>query len=474
MRIFSLVAVLSLVSGCLGFEQGINRADITGTVRVEPVIADEAAGLNDRPRYAQDFGALDFGFSVVEGQLDTLGIETDDEGNEIGVTGDIDYFVASTNWEAPEGQLILQFPDIAEGTVVRLELTHLIPAETEEDEDVWEVESSVDIVATAGPFEYTDTREMLVGEVYGYSLSGIEGDGPVSYGIGVSGAHPDSRNVSVGAYRSPDPSSRKPVGGAEVRPFELGEDWAWVGEYEILGIKATRTIPHPFLEVYPEEVWPSYGLTKDSEITLVDENLYQAYLFAGDWGSLTGALSAGTWYSSEPVLIEVPHEDMTVDESLVLDDFAPLVIGFEVDEVEPNDAPVDISTGMMDISDTAVFQDIGTLSGPGYVDLVHGGLTFIDDQGHWDHDVDGFAFQVPVSSAILISLEWPTATFDEDFLVADDTGETIDLGYFNYPEVSVYQPTYEPERTYFLTVIGYTGDPAATEPWTLKLEQIPQ
>jgi hypothetical protein len=462
MRRSTALPLILALSACLSPEGGLNHSLIQGVVRVEPIVVEETFGLNDQPHLAQRMGALAYTPLAVVGGISDWGHDADaDE-----VTGDIDWYAFTPALEADPGGFVLRFETLPADWVVRVEVY-------EQDEaEVFQPMYAEDVFGTGEePFEYQLEWAMVPEQTYAFVIGGLDGTEATPYELGFLGAHPDTRNITVGAYRSADPSSRKPVGGAKVAPFELLEDWAWEGAFEIDGINVVITEPHPMLDVTSPDFWHLVGVDEDSTVTRVDENIARAYLMAGDWAGINGSLPAGTWYTSEVIRITVPCGDLVLAEPLLLDAFAPLVIGEEVDEVEPNDLPVDIDMGTIDISDPGPAQDLGVLSGPGVVDIVRGQLDFIDDQPSWDHDVDGFTFQVPEMSYILFTLYWDNESFDLDFLISDDTGETLDLGYFNFPETSEYQPTYEPGTTYYLAIIGYLGDPAAPSAYELRMEQ---
>jgi hypothetical protein len=290
----------------------------------------------------------------------------------------------------------------------------------------------------------------------------------------VPGLHPTDANVLAGAYLPteeggmPEAGARSlPVAGSSVSEFELLEDIAYTYEasFEMYLVRTVDTTPG---EVDGD------GVAGPSE-TIVDEFVDAVWLFAGDWQNLQPRLAAGTWFSGTPV--EVPlsgsplyDEDNDVSyyeavEPLILDSLAPAVIGFDRTETEPNDVVVDIGSFALDPT-LAVDQaeDIGMLSGDGYIDILRGTIDIGEGDG-WIHDSDSFMFTVPVEMTLFISLGWDTDA-DLDLVVNDGaTGDPLDwsAGLAN-PEVDAQGYTeLFPEEIYFLTVLGYSGASANYE-----------
>ena len=227
-----------------------------------------------------------------------------------------------------------------------------------------------------------------------------------------------------------------------------------------------------------EEGEPLCGvLTEPRGSTDVDERVTDGFVFAGDWPSLNAGLPAGTWYSEFAIPVTFPAEEVvttvTLANPVVLDSFAPLVIGFEVDEVEPNDSTADSSVPSLDLESTEI-QDIGTLSGPGFVDIIRGAVTYEGNADSWDADVDTFKFQVPEPTTLLFTLDWAEAA-DIDILIMDADNEVLGLGYFNQPETNEYPDSlYSPGQDYFIGIMIWAApdDPGTSYAWELGLEQL--
>jgi len=462
MRRRATLPLILILSACLAPEGGIDRSVVRGVVRVDPAVVDETAGLNDRPQYAQRLRDLEYGADAVVGGISDWGYDA--ENDEI--TGDIDWYFVASALDADPGRILLRFATLPADSVFRVEILEQTP------EGLFDPLVVEDVTATGEePFEVEMEWTMVAEQNYAVVLSGLSGSGEAGYELGFLGVHPDTRHVSVGAYRSADPSSRKPVGGAAVGPFTLQDDWAWEATYQIDGIKAVITEPNPMVDVISPDFLRLFGLDEDATVTRVNENIARAYLFAGDWVSLTGALAAGTWYSSEPIRIDVPCGEMSVVDPLVLDAFAPLVIGREVDEEEPNDLAINPDF-TLDLTSPEDAQDIGLLSGPGFVDIFRGHIDIGAGEG-FIHDVDVYAFQVPEDLLLYLTMDWDDDAADIDVIVYDDTGEYTDAAATTAkPESDGGWWLYEPELMYYLVVAGYAGTPGTSPAYELTVEQV--
>ena len=202
---------------------------------------------------------------------------------------------------------------------------------------------------------------------------------------------------------------------------------------------------------------------------------------------LNNSLPAGTWHTGTPIPIDFtktgdselhgtpPYEDtgldpddpsvplirdvptyptIQVEDPVMIDEFAPVVVGFDIYEIEPNDTDVAYYFEEKDLA-----QDLGSLSGPGFVDIVSGAIIYDSEDQGWSGENDTFKFQVPESSAINFTMSWGSSGTDLDILMLDAEGNIVDYGYYGFPEVPVYGTSvlYEPGMDYYIACLLYTS-----------------
>ena len=150
---------------------------------------------------------------------------------------------------------------------------------------------------------------------------------------------------------------------------------------------------------------------------------------------------------------------------------APVVIGLELVEIEPNEGFVDVGTFELDVTN-ATPQDLGMLSGPGFVDFLTGEIFIFDDATGFVHDSDTFTFTVPASELLYFELGWD-GDADIDVIFFDSEGVALDwAASLENPEVSGGYWEFVPDETYYLSVLGYAGTADVANPWELKMEHI--
>jgi hypothetical protein len=150
---------------------------------------------------------------------------------------------------------------------------------------------------------------------------------------------------------------------------------------------------------------------------------------------------------------------------------APVVIGWEMVEAEPNDVNYE------DFDDLELSQDLGMLSGVGFVDILTGALRYDGNEGSWNGDVDSFKFQVEESLVMSFTFDWPGDDVDLDINVFDADGNIVDQGWYGHPEIPEIGPErYEPGQDYYLTLLIWSAPSNAAGDeisWELALEQTP-
>jgi hypothetical protein len=520
MRPQKLLLLLALAA-CVQPETGIDRTSITGTVRVLARAEGEGPG-NENVESAQDLGDLHYGWTVISGEIDKFGML----GADIAPSADEEWYLFTTSTggdvtfhitvgEPPALPMPADTDTGAADTDTGAPDTDTGPADTDTgvpDTDPTDTDTGVPDTDTGAPDSDTATDtgappgptlriqivdlavldendkptpvldadgapvtlDLEAGEYdlvvplaargdYAIRVGGLYTDevaAPLTYRFQVQAAHPDAADIKVGAYASSDAFELGyPVAGASVGPFEQKDDLSYEGAYEILG--GLRTVES--VDLTPEDDDPTTENT-------VSEKVTEVFLFAGDWLTLNSGLRAGTWYSSAPVSVAIGAADAYTADPLVLDAQAPAQIGQELVEAEPNDVACDITTGFCDTASVDLYQDLGTLSAPGFIDIVTGAVTFTSPDPDWVHDIDGFRFRVPTVSQLYFTLDWPGAEVDLDILVLS-AEETLDFGYYNHPETNYYGTgELQPDTEYYLAVIGYLGDPAAETDYELRLE----
>jgi hypothetical protein len=523
----NLLFLLALAA-CVKPEEGIDRTSITGTVKVLPRSLGEGPA-NENQGTAQDVGDLHYGWTVISGDIDKFGLRGDDiapladeewylfttsTGGDVvfditigappappmpvdtdtgaadtdtGAPADTDTGVPDTDTGVPDTDTDVPDTDTGvpdtdtgvpdtdtggdtgadtgapPGPTLRIEIVDLaVLDENDKPTPVLGADGEpVSIDLEAG--EYELVVPLAARGEYAIRIGGVYTDdtgAPLAYHLQVQAAHPDDADIKVGAYASGDAFELGyPLAGASVGPFEQMDDLSYEGSYEIQG--GLRSVVSE--DLTPEDDDP----TTENTVT---EKVTEVFLFAGDWLTLNSGLRAGTWYSSVPASVTIGSADAYTAEPLVLDANAPAQIGQELVEAEPNDVACDITTGFCDTSDPTKFQDLGTLSTPGFIDVLTGALTFSSTDPDWVHDIDGFRFKVPAVSQLYFTLDWPGAEVDLDILVLS-AEETLDFGYYNHPETNYYGTgELQPDTEYYLAVIGYLGDPAVETDYELRLE----
>ncbi|MFN7146867.1 MAG: hypothetical protein ACK4YP_24040, partial [Myxococcota bacterium] len=291
------------------------------------------------------------------------------------------------------------------------------------------------------------------------------------YTLVVSGSAPDDTTVLAGAYLGADPTvAENPVGGTNVTGWTYDAATAtWTGSWTMMWLRQVVAVPDTDTGDLFE---PSPEVTEGPETV---------YLRAGTITTLNAGPAAGALYTTTSVEVKPTGGGMTLDEPLVLDGVAPKVIGVQVAEEVPDVtlAEVDAATGVLDTT-TLVAQDIGLLSGLGYVDIITGTTTFDPSYEGWNlgNDSDAFAFTVPESMYVRMKVTWPDKTADIDigiFFDDPDYGFSDLMGYSDPncmtaadPEECTSVITLEPEIPYYVVPLGYLG--TDEQPYTVELE----
>lgn len=483
----ALVAIASVT--CIQPEQGIDNSKITGEVIVPARLVEET-----RDPFNEELDAAvvldDLGFDIV--LLDGKAKVDDEDWFTISSPRDLwdqrfaieladssasvrfelyalDFFDPTTG-----GPPLLDTIDLSGSGQLVFPLAPTDPGATDSGTYVTDTGTLPTDTAPPSPFDADCalTPEaclplMAAGESYGVHVVTLSGSS--DYRIIMPGAHPDEAGILVGAWGSDDVQARGlPLAGSNATGFVGGDaasEYAYTGSYEMFLVRA---------------VLPNESEDPDAQVS-VDEGVKEAWLFAGSWSNLNTALAARTWYSSEPyhLVLDRPSVEPRSPQNaivyqadpLTLDALAPIVIGFEIDEVEPNDQVVDFYSFELDVSTPGAAQDIGVLSGGGFVDIVHAQMEIFDDTYDYVHDADSFQFTVPEPVTLLFTTSWDVDA-DLDVFTNEADGGNLEFAWTaNNPEAAGGAYTYEPGEIYFLSVLGYTGPVGTPFPYTLEIEQ---
>lgn len=484
-----MILLLSLIS-CIVPEKGIDNTRLVGTLRIEPSHVDESSDTaNDGIQSPFAMDPLHFGYRTFTGTL--LTSTADETTGE--ATGDVDHWLLVTpNDRTGDAPLAVDITlaDVDARARVRVynldETTGVLNEPTLVHEEEFTQWALVEFEAEA------DVN-------YSFGIYGLEGPDDLTYDCFALGRHPDEARVLVGAYENDDPEDRGALlAGTNAKEWTTAEGLAFETWYEMLLVRKYQT--------------------PDSGEVVIDENVKQAYVYAGTWANLSQGLPAGTFYSRKPVLVDLtkkadpelhgtppetveeapgdtgapsggkeednPAEPLikdtpryptvTVDEPVAINTIADAVIGQVWDEAttEPNDT--DIGDSFQDPSGAF---DLGMLSGPGFVDVIDNASLEDNGTNEWSGDNDTFKFQVPAPTRLNFTLSWADPAIDFDVLVVDAEGNVIDLGYYGFPEIPYYgTEVLQPGQDYYIAALLWigTGNAGDQIPYDLTLEQLPE
>lgn len=465
-----------LIPACLPAETGIDHTVISGTITIPPATVNDGR-TNDAVAAPQALGPddttqLTYRSVVISG---TVAEWPSGFGN---AEGDVDNFA---------------FAPVADGTFTFTFTFATAPGSGTDtgappDADIFELQlvdpatydaeagtgvlTSVSTDGSGGDFSFT--YDVAANTTYVLRVLPISTDATTEelpYTLVVSGSAPDDTTVLAGAYLGADPTvAENPVGGTNVTGWTYDAATAtWTGAWKIMYLRQVVAVPDTdtgdLFEPSPE----------------VTEGPGTVYLRAGTLTTLNAGPAAGALYTTTSVEVKPTGAEMTLDEPLVLDGVAPKVIGVQVAEELPDVslAEVDPATGVLDTT-TLVAQDIGLLSGLGYVDIITGSTTFDPSYEGWNagNDSDAYAFTVPESVRVRMKVTWPDDTADIDvgiFFDDPDYGFSDLMGYSDPncmtgadPEVCTSVITLEPEIPYYVVPLGYLG--TDEQPYTVELE----
>jgi hypothetical protein len=326
--------------------------------------------------------------------------------------------------------------------------------------------------------------ELTGGAAYAVQVSAFANDNDEigAYTLWLSGNSPALGQVLVGAY-SPfeeDFLGRgDPLGGAAVDGWILDEETrTWTGSYRMRYLRSVV----------------KDGDESDANVTVV-EGADEVWLVAGDFQSLNQGLPAGTLFNSAPVPVELGganqgDEDSCLDpveaeegevpdpfwnlitchlkaDVVVMDSLAPKVIGWVLEDLEPNDVSISDETYLIAEAELENAQVAPAPSGLGFVDQIVGVYDLTDGESElWGaNGTDVFAITPTEDIDVAITFSWADAATDLDLMVYGPLD-----GEFNYvafaatvanPETATFSEWYLPHmtagETYYIAVLGYSG-----------------
>lgn len=474
---FAVPLAFALV-GCSSLELR-DRTVLSGTVTIPPAIAEEkdpVSSPNDatpQPLGEDGASSLTYRSVVLSGSTSSWTPDTGGPGTEDDeVYGDADLYA---------------FTPVADGTfTVTFSFNAGAGGDTGGDGVVYDVyiidAGSLDVLGGLGSAStdgsagtYTVSADVLGGSDYVLVIGGLsnaDGEVPVDYSAVLSGSAPGENIVLVGAYTEGDPAvASPPVGGSTVTGWVYDEaTYTWSGSYELLYMRSVELVDEDTADTAPATV-------------TVDEALDgPLYLLAGTLTNLNGTPSAGSLYSTTSVEAAVTNEATEVAEAIVLDGLFPKVIGIQATETLPDVTVAQLdAVGYLDET-TVVAQDLGMLSGLGYVDTIDGSSTLTGLEGTDQNDIDVYSFTVPEAMNVRMVASWPNVVTDIDFGIWGNDPAYGTFDWFSWgdtycqtaadPEACETVVAFEPGLTYYVLAMGYLGDPGE-EPYHIELEWVP-
>ena len=456
----ALLVSFAAAFGCHGYETGIDRTVIDGTLTIPPQVAAESEaeiGLNETLATASDLGFLAWRVVQLSGSCLSFDRSTFDGSP----TGDLDWYSFAAQGD---GTISVAFDYAGPGADVDPENP---PDElTFYDVSVYDLATDTLIAggASAGfygamAFEF----DVADGGSYAIRVGGTRNQGgDDGYTLTLSGLDPNETQFLVGAYQESDPFERTdPVGGTSVSELTYDDaSMTWAGEFEVMAVRTHST------------TISDSGVRTDE----VNEALATVYLMGGDLSSLNSSILAGNMYSSTMGSIALSTDDAEIDlhtgASVVVDSIQPIQYGWNLVETEPNDVEVD-ATNYVLVGDPSAANVADVASGLGFVDIITANLTYVTDEPGWDTDNDVFKITTAADLSGTVTLSWADPAYDLDMLIFDSTGALIAYAAnVDYPEVATladFGAVLYAGETYYIQVLGY-GGAAGEMPYTVSLE----
>jgi hypothetical protein len=466
-----------LLSACIPAETGIDHTILTGTLTIPPATVDDARSNNEigaaQGLGPDDASSLTYRTVVVNGKITSW--------RQGLAEGDPDYF-AFTPVKDGTFSFDLAFDTAAAGEgdtagaadADILTVSILDPATYDADAGtgvLWSSTTDGSLGAFAFEYDVTGgTEYVLLIE----PTATDDTDAELPYTLVLSGSAPEDETVLVGAYLGTDPSvAENPMGGTNATDWVYDPDtMTWSGAWKIMYVRSVTAVE----DTDPSDLFLPTPTVEEGPATV--------FVRAATLTSLNAGPAAGALYTTTSVEVAVTGAEQVVETPLVLDGVAPKVIGVQAAETLPDEtlAEIDLADNSL-IAETLVAQDLGMLSGLGYVDVITGSSLHDPAASGWNgtNDSDAFAFTVPELLGVRMVASWADSATDIDFGIwyADPDYGLIDL-FSSWgstycmsaanPEVCESEIVLEPETTYYLLALGYLG--TDDEPYTIELEWV--
>jgi hypothetical protein len=445
----ALIAPPLATSGCLRPESGVDRTIVKGTVSfpaARGVEVEAAEGANDSVDLAEGLGELRYSAVVVRGEC----LDAADDRNGV-PRGDPDWYAITAAASGPL-TVTLAFDGAPADTGglpgARLRL-QVLDAATLDAEGAPTVLADLDSGGAGGPLSVE--LDVAKGAELRFGVSAGDGeDGSPAYQLQLSGFDPAQAGVLVGAYEGGTWDDRgSPLGGTSVG------DWA----VDALTLAKTAR-------------WTMHGVSRlrpgdPAEVELVDA----AWLWAGAFPSLNAGPSSGLLYASNPLEIPLTTDEI-VGVDLIIDAVLPRVVGWEIDEVEPNEVELDGDYAIVSGAPMALPE----ASGPGKTDIVRGVSVFAADDPQWSGDVDAFTVTAPDDMGVIATLSWADDARTLDLNWNGPDGALLGAGWAvldgnpeRFDSFVDFGFALAPGESHTVVILPWSG-PAGELPWELTLE----
>ncbi|MFZ5478554.1 MAG: hypothetical protein ACOZNI_17420, partial [Myxococcota bacterium] len=275
------------------------------------------------------------------------------------------------------------------------------------------------------------------------------------YSLKIESAAPGDLDVLIGAYAGSDPLvAEAPLGGTTANTWEYdAETMTWSGAWRMYQLREVTAVPD-------ED-------TGDLDIPnpeIEEGNIKEVSVRGGSVATLNSSPMAGDLYASAATSVSISGAEVAVDAPIVLDAVRPKVLGIVTVEEEPDATEAHLDADYLLVLDTLAAQDIGVVSGLGFVDTIDGVLNVVSDSGVYDdNDSDAYAFQVAEELHVTMTAGFDNAAADLDFgLFGEYDGVWLD--YTDYtcfnvlnPELCTTVVPLQPGATYYVLALGYSG-----------------
>jgi hypothetical protein len=373
---------------------------------------------------------------------------------------------------------------------------------------------------TGGYGAWEGTLAVEPNNLYAVQIQGKSSrSGARGYALGVSGFDPNETTVSVGAFPKADADNKgEPLGGTTVAAFAFNEvNKTWSGEYTIWDIRGVKTCEEgepgckgdkkSLDDTGGDDTAPADDTAGDDTAgddtagddtagddtagddtagddtaveeeeedptthTTVNEEVEKVFLHTATRPTLALDRSAGTLFATDSVRVDLTGKDRIKDVALSINEMVPLVLGWSVAEIEPNDAEVDGDNNIIGGEPQVI-----TLppSGEGVVDTIVATMDLTEAEYGWAGPNDAFSFTVEEPTGLNLTMDWTGVATNLDLVLHEDN-VAIAIGWDPadvQPETissTEWGITLQPGHTYTLVAWPWEGAPGLTN-YRISLE----